>query len=258
MEEPELFLHPHAQRRLALSISEIANTPEHQVLVCSHSSHFVDLDQYRNIGAISRENAEIGTTIRQCTEDLFDDDTTSDRKKRFHMARWVNPDRGEMFFAKKVAFVEGETEKTLFPFIAEKLGCFDQDVSIIDCGSKHNLPLYVTIANAFHLRYVIVHDEDPIPDPIPADWTDDKRQAKQRTFALNQELIDAVDAAHGVVEMMSPDCERISGVSRRQGDKKGKALAALDHFQDIVAADVPARLQEIVRTIYEPPAAGGV
>jgi len=232
MEEPELFLHPHAQRRLADSISEIANTPEHQVLVCSHSSHFVDLDQYRSIGAISRESAESGTTIRQCTADLFEDETTSDRKKRFHMARWVNPDRGEMFFAKRVAFVEGETEKTLFPFIADKLGCFDQDVSIIDCGSKHNLPLYVAIAEAFRLQYVVVHDEDPLPDPIPENWGADKTQAKQRTFALNQDLVDAVDTAHGAVEMMSPDCESISGVQylERKATRKGRPWPHLITF----------------------------
>jgi len=259
MEEPELFLHPHAQRRLARSIAEIANTPEHQVLVCSHSSHFVDLDQYRNIGAIARHDPEAGTTIRQCTKDLFGGNTNDDRKKRFHMAKWINPDRGEMFFAKRVAFVEGETEKTLFPFIAQTLGCFDQDVSLIDCGSKHNLPLYVTIANAFRLQYIIVHDEDPMPDPIPVDWSDDKVQAKQRTFALNKTLLDSVNQDIGSVKMMSPDCEHVCGVSRIQGEKKGKALAALDHFQNISPADIPPRLQEVVRAVYQigPAAEGG-
>lgn len=250
MEEPELFLHPHAQRRLAQSIVEIANTPEHQVVVCTHSSHFIDLDRYKNIAVVFRESPETGTQIRQCTDDLFEDETTADRKKHFHMARWVNPDRGEMFFAKRVAFVEGETEKVLFPFLADKLGCLDQDVSIIDCGSKNNLPLYVGIANAFKLSYVVIHDEDALPDPIPAEWSDDKRREKQRTYDLNRDIADAVDAGGGRVEMLAPDFERVAGVSRSQGAKKGKALAALDHFQDMASDDIPERLNEVVRALY--------
>jgi CRISPR-associated exonuclease Cas4 len=251
MEEPELFLHPHAQRRLAQSIAEIANTAEHQVLVCTHSSHFIDLDKYQNLGIVFRESPTTGTQMRQCTDELFEDETTADRKNRFHMACWVNPDRGEMFFAKRIAFVEGETEKTLFPFLADRMGCLDQDVSIIDCGSKHNLPLYIAIANAFKLSYVVIHDEDPLPNPIPTEWSHDKRREKQRTYELNQEIADAVNVANGSVEMLAPDLEHVAGVSLAQGTKKGKPLAALDHFQSIASDDIPVRLKEVVRILYE-------
>lgn len=250
IEEPELFLHPHAQRRLAQSISEIADTAEHQVLICTHSSHFIDLDKYQNIAIISRESAETGTQIRQCTDDLFEETTIPARKRRFHMAHWVNPDRGEMFFAKRVAFVEGETEKTILPFLAEKLNCFNQDISVIDCGSKHNIPLYVAIANAFKLSYDVIHDEDPLPDSIPKEWNEDKRKAKQRTFKLNQEIEDAANAAYGRVFVLAPDFEGVAGVSRSQGEKKGKALAALDHFQDMESADIPVLLRNVVQGIY--------
>jgi len=250
MEEPELFLHPHAQRRLAQSIAEIANTPEHQVLVCTHSSHFVDLDKYKNIAIVSRDTPDSGTQLRQCMDDLFEEKNTTERKNRFHMARWVNPDRGEMFFAKRVAFVEGETEKTLFPYLAEKMECLDQDVSVIDCGSKHNLPLYVAIANAFRLSYIVVHDEDPLPNPIPTNWNDEKRREKQRTFDLNQKIAGVVSRTNGCVEVLSPNFEGVAGVSRSQGEKKGKALAALDHFQGLTADNIPARLKEVVGVIY--------
>ena len=77
------------------------------------------------------------------------------------MAHWVNPDRGELFFARRVVFVEGETEKVILPFLAEKLNLSNRDVSIIDCGSKYNLRLYATIADAFTIPYLVIHDEGP-------------------------------------------------------------------------------------------------
>jgi len=39
--------------------------------------------------------------------------------------------------------------------------------------------------------------------------------------------------------MLSPDFETVSGVSKSQGDKKGKALAALDHFEAVEQSKIP-------------------
>jgi len=250
IEEPELFLHPHAQKKMAQAIKEIARSPNHQILVCSHSSHFVDLDYYKSICIVNKSTPELGTEIRQCVTDLFPGTDVDDRKRRFHAARWINPDRGEMFFAKKIAFVEGETEKTIFPCLASKLGCYDPEISIIDCGSKFNLPLYVAVANAFKLKYVVIHDEDPIPDPIPTDWTVEKIASNRKTFSFNQDIQNSINAAFGNCHMFRPDFEKVSGVSRSQGDRKGKALAALEHFASIETTAIPPRIQEIVREIY--------
>ena len=250
IEEPELFLHPHAQRRLAEALQEMSSTPQHQVFVCTHSTHFVNLDRYRNIVVVTKASAREGTSVRQCMDDLFSEKTHTDRKKRFHMSRWINPDRGEMFFARKVAFVEGETESTILPFLAQKIRCFDADVSVIDCGSKHNLLLYITIANAFRLSYVVVHDEDPLPDSTPTDWTEDKLRNKRHTFKLNEEIKNTIVASIGSVEMFSPHFEDVAEVSKAQGEKKGKALAALDHFEDKAIDEIPDRLKTVVESVY--------
>jgi predicted ATP-dependent endonuclease of OLD family len=166
------------------------------------------------------------------------------------MAHWINPDRGEMFFAKKVVFVEGETEKVVLPYLAKKLGIYDPDISIIDCGSKHNLSLYITIANAFKIQYLVIHDEDPLPNPIPDDWNEDKRREKERTFDLNNEIRNVVNESWGKIEMLCPDFEAISNVSRTQGEKKGKALAALEHFETMDESDIPQRLKEVVQAVF--------
>ena len=184
IEEPELFLHPHAQKKMAQAIKDIALSPNHQILVCSHSSHFVDLDFYRSICIVNKTTPERSTEIRQCVADLFPGTDVDDRKKRFHAAHWINPDRGEMFFAKKIAFVEGETENVIIPYLSTKLDCYDPEISIIDCGSKFNLPLYITVANAFKLKYIVVHDEDPLPHPIPPEWSAEKRASRAENFFI--------------------------------------------------------------------------
>ena len=250
MEEPELFLHPHAQRRLSSALREIAGTPEHQVFLCTHSTHFVDLAHYKEIAIIIKNDSTIGSQVRQCTDELFEGNAECDKKKQFHMAQWVNPDRGEMFFARRVVFVEGETERVVIPFLAEKMEVFDASVSVIDCGSKHNLPLYVTIANAFKMQYLVVHDEDPLPNPMPADWEKDKKESKKRTFNLNQTIAEIVNKDLGAIHMVSPDFEKASGISQSQADRKGKALAALDHFDVMPNNEIPGDIKNLIQAAY--------
>lgn len=243
IEEPELFLHPHAQKKMALAIKEIAQTPNHQIIICSHSSHFIDLDNYKSICLVNKPTPQRGTELRQCTQDLFSGTGVDERKRRFHAAQWINPDRGEMFFAKKVAFVEGETEKVIFPFLANKLNCYDPEVSIIECGSKFNLPLYVAIANAFKLHYVVVYDEDPLPIPTPPGYD-------RRAFETNSEIQTVINTNFGSSITVTPDFEGIAGVSRTQGTRKGKALAALEHFSSLDNSAIPQTIQDIVRNVY--------
>lgn len=250
VEEPELFLHPHAQRRLANAIYDIAGTPDHQIFLCTHSTHFIDLDRYKSIAIIFRETVARGTTVRQRVGDLFAGEGAKERKDRFHMAAWVNPDRGEIFFAKKVVLAEGETEAAVLPYLAEKMACLDSDVSVVDCGSKHNIPLYVTLLKAFQIPYLVVHDEDPVPDPMPVEWDDEKRKARQRLFKLNEQIRKITEASLGQVEMFSPDFETAAAVSKTQGDRKGKALAALEHFEALDVEKVPLRVVEVVRAAY--------
>ncbi len=247
IEEPELFLHPHAQRTFDKALRVLSEGPNSQVIVSSHSTHFVDLNDYKGIALIRKESVEKGTISVQCTQDLFEGE--DDRKRRFNMATWVNPDRGEMLFARRVAFVEGETEKLVFPFLADKMGCHSEDVSIIDCGSKNNIPLYVAIAEAFHLNYIVVHDEDPLPHPIPDCWTGDKKRSMQHTFELNAEIKELVGEA-GSVAVLRPDFEGCGQVPKNKGKRKGKPLAALDHFDSATADQIPQQLANMIRLVY--------
>ena len=62
-----------------------------------------------------------------------------------------------------------------------------------------------------------------------------------------------VEPEIGEVVMLSPDFEGIAGVSKSQGNKKGKALAALDHFDEMPPDKIPDDLKQLIEKIYGKP-----
>ncbi len=252
VEEPELFLHPHGQRRLAQSLRELAEAQDHQVFVCTHSTHFIDLDHYQDLVIVSKPSPRECTRARQCTRDLFEESGARREKDQFHLASWVNPDRAELFFAKRVVLVEGATEQALLPFVARRIECFDSDVSVIECGSKHNIMLYIKLLNAFEIPYVVIHDEDPLPEPIPEDWNKGKRESKKRTYQVNEAIRELVDAELGKVFVFKPKIEDALGISKTLGDRKGKALAAIETFDGVPRDELPTPLVDAVLAAFPP------
>ncbi|WHP46430.1 AAA family ATPase [Mannheimia bovis] len=154
-EEPELYLHPQAQRALFDTFTQLSETGS-QVILCTHSSNLINIDKYKSIYIIKKENEDLGSEIIQCNEDLFE----GDEKQEWNLSYWINPDRGELFFAKKVILVEGQTEKVIISALADILGVFKYEYTIIDCGSKGNIPHYIKLLNKFKIPYVTVYDKD--------------------------------------------------------------------------------------------------
>jgi len=162
-EEPELYLHPQAQRELFSSLI-LLSASDNQILLCTHSSSFIDMNMYKSICIVKKENDTIGTTIFQCKTELF---SGADDKKNFNLVYWFNPDRSELFFSKKVVLVEGPTDKTVIPFLAKQLNIFRYDYTLIECGSKDAFVPYIELLNKFNLPYIAVYDKDHQADKKP-------------------------------------------------------------------------------------------
>lgn len=248
VEEPELYLHPHAQRLLNRNLRAIAKAEHHQVILCTHSPQFVDITRERDIVMIHKPSPQQGTCVRQSNVDLFTGDDNASRKQRFNLGHWINPERAELFFARRVIFVEGATERVLLPYLAERLDIYDTEVSIIDCGSKFSLPIYMELAGAFGLDHMVIHDEDPVPEGLEGNRL---RQAL-RTFELNDEILALAEQTGSIVRRISPDFEGATGISKAKGHRMNKPLAALDHFHGLALEDIPPTLREIIEEVYAP------
>jgi len=213
-EEPELFLHPQAQKELFASLVNLSND-ESQVVLCTHSSSFLDLSFYKSICIVKKESIEVGTKVLQFTNDIFDE---NEDKKQFNLSYWINPERGELFFAKKVILVEGQTDKTVIPMLAKDLEIFRYDFTIIDCGSKDSIPLYINLLNKFKIKYCVVYDKD---------HQDGKsEQAIKSADKISQIIEDSIEGTLGETIVLDNDIEEELGIVEKVS--RNKAYTAIN------------------------------
>lgn len=247
-EEPELFLHPQLCRATYEALKDLSESE--QMLLCTHSAHFVNLEDYRSLTLVTKETVDEGTRALRVSTDLFEGD--QERKRRFNMIRYFNPDRNEVFFARKVVLMEGATEKFVIHVIARRLDVFDHRVSLIDCGGKFSLVLYMKVLNAFRIPYLTIYDEDPIPkelEPGMSNHDPDKYDEAKRRFAENTRVEDECNSEFGRTHMVHGDFESALGVSRSHGEKVGKPYAAVEQFSD-EGNPITAAVGDLVKEVY--------
>ncbi|MGA2625470.1 MAG: AAA family ATPase [Candidatus Bathyarchaeia archaeon] len=245
-EEPELFLHPQICRQTYEALKRISTVD--QVFLCSHSPHFVSLEDYRSIVIIRKTDPSEGTKSFRAEEDLF----PGDLKKQFHMIQFFNPDRNELFFARKVALVEGASEKAVLPLLGKRMGIYDYRVSIIDCSTKFNLILYMKVLNAFKIPHLVIHDEDPVdPELQPGGvrYDHQRLQDANHVFNENENIRSTLDSTVGSRHMVSPDLESLLNVSKSSAEKLGKPYACVEKYNDENTL-IPAELQDLVRLVF--------
>ncbi|MBL7981927.1 MAG: AAA family ATPase [Flavobacteriales bacterium] len=170
IEEPEMFLHPQMQRSLYKTIREIALT--NQVIYTTHSPHFVSVPNYHEVALVRKESD--GTAVRK--SDL----PTNDKFKE-KLIKELDPERNELFFAKRLLLVEGDTEKLVLPEYAKQLGLdLDREgATIVEVGGKRNLPDFASIAISFGIPTGIVYDEDA------GDFDNKREEEKEFNKALD-------------------------------------------------------------------------
>ncbi len=236
IEEPELYLHPQAQRELYDSLIELSRG-NNQVILCTHSSSFINLDQYKSICCIRKDSLDRGTTAFQCCDELFADD---DDKRKFNLSYWINPDRSEMFFARKVILVEGPTDKTVIPHLATTLGVFRHDYTLIDCGSKSTMPSYLLLLNKYSIPYVVVYDRDHQPH---------KLHAAIASADIDSTRIEGmIEPALGSTVVLVNDIEEEIGITVPPDNSK--AYYAISHVKD-PDFSLSGAFENKIRVIYQ-------
>jgi predicted ATP-dependent endonuclease of OLD family len=150
IEEPEIFLHPTMQRSLYDTLRRLGRT--NQVIYTTHSPNFVSVPEYRDV-LLVRRNAEHGTSVTRS-------DLAAETWRVEKLRQVVDRDRSELFFSKRVLFVEGDTERLALPEFARKLG-LDLDragATIIEVGGKRNLLDFATLSLSFEIPTGVAYD----------------------------------------------------------------------------------------------------
>ena len=222
VEEPELYLRPHAQRYLYRLLRRFADAGN-QVVYSTHSPAFLNVTRLEEV-TLLRLHPDTGTSAFQPRQLPVDEATRA--LNEFDM------DRGELVLARAAILVEGRTEKIAFPFVFRALG-HDVDreaISVVDCGGKTNLPLMAAVCRALGVPAVVVHDRDVPPG----------RREPRAVRILNEEIRDAAGAERTVV--LAPDFEGVVGIRSHAH----KPEHALERFSRLTAARVPAEFARAV------------
>ncbi|BBA52350.1 ATP-dependent endonuclease [Fusobacterium varium] len=234
-EEPELYLHPQAEKELYdcfIALSKLGL----QLYISTHSSNFISLKHYKSICII--RNADNGSRAFQFKGNLF----SGDEVKYFNMNYWINPDRSELFFAKKVILVEGQTDKIVLGYLSKKLGIYKYDYSILECGSKSIIPQFIKLLNAFKLPYVAIYDKDNHfwRTELEIENSNLKNHSIQKS--INYDFGDFIEFDNDIEEELYSE-------KRERKNYKNKPFNALKTVSEENYA-VPAQLEQKIRKIF--------
>lgn len=186
-----------------------------------------------------RKHKDFGSRAFQFKGRLF----SGDEVKYFNMNYWINPDRSELFFAKKVILVEGQTDKIVLGYLAKKLGIYKYNYSILECGSKSIIPQFIKLLNAFKIPYVAIYDKDNHywRTELEIENSNDKNHSIQR--AINFKFGDFIEFENDIEEELYNE-------KRERKNYKNKPFYALKTVseEDYI---IPARLKEKIEKIYK-------
>lgn len=158
IEEPEIYLYPHAQRSLYSNFVELSK--QTQIFYSTHNPNLVDASRPDDI-VLLRKNSEKGTYILE-KDDYFNSENSENSWHKIYTN--FNPERNELFFASKVLLVEGSSDKILFSTLCEDrwdINLDESGISIIECGGKGGIVYFIGVCKLIGLdEYFAVWDKD--------------------------------------------------------------------------------------------------
>lgn len=174
VEEPELYMHPQAQRNIRKVFRGIADK-DNQVIFSTHSSLLLDVAYFDEVIRVESIHEEIDgkNTVKSKVWQLPMWAMIEDLKARYGInatdvsmrelySHAYHPNRSEGFFAKSIILVEGATEQYALPIYAENSGhqLDVLNISVVDSGGKGSMDRLYRIFNELGIPCFILFDYD--------------------------------------------------------------------------------------------------
>lgn len=170
IEEPELYQHPPQSRYLSELLQQLSLS-NNQILVCSHSPHFIPSDNFSYIRLVRMDGHPHKSRIKSITYDKICDLLKSvgdkhilEKGMQAKMFPSLRPELSEMFFSRRLVFVEGIEDVayiTTYLHLLEKHTKFrERGHHIIPVHGKSELIKPIALAKLLEIPYYVICDAD--------------------------------------------------------------------------------------------------
>lgn len=233
IEEPEIFLYPQAQRALYKSFQNISNSS--QIFYTTHNPNFIDAIRAYEIEIIKKD-INLGTYNTKKSNFI---NYIEAQKQKFKIFAHFNTERNEVFFAKKVILVEGDSDKIFYTTIIENVWKIDIDslgISIISCNGKGGVSYFTGLCKAMGIEeFLSIWDADKEID--------------------NGKLLNQVKEEGKGIEL-NPNLEVFLNSElnvKLSGDSSAKIKQAYDLAGSLKEDDIPKLFEKIKEFIEDKP-----
>jgi len=247
IEEPEMYLHPQAQRFFHRLLVDMVDAGQCQVIYTTHSPIFADMTRFGSVRVFEKP---FGSPTRarwiSKQEDTDYLQTQVDRQK---LNQYMDPASSEALFARRVLLVEGHGDYLAVRLVAEKLG-HDLDaegLSVVACGGKNAIPFYARMCNSLGIPVLVLHDEDvyePVPGESLSKWKVDENATAPKH---NAEIATALGNPDHLF-LIKPCLEAALGIGHNASDKPLKVIEGLG---DLKVDEMPPGLVAAVQALSE-------
>ena len=177
-EEPEAFLHPAQQEILNVSLKELSTEYSQQVLISTHSTHFVskNISDIPSILKLAKDgpktkiyqidNESLEVTLKENKElKTILGENSTDRDIELESIRyclWLDPDRCCAFFADVVLICEGLSEKALIDTLIKnkKITIENSRMYILNAAGKYDIYRYINLFGKLGIKHSVLFDGD--------------------------------------------------------------------------------------------------
>lgn len=159
IDEPELYLHPHAIEQIRVALKQLSERG-YQVVFSTHSAQLIQAEDAQHV-VLVRKQADGKTAVRRRLRDAIDVVVPDAQHQTEHLFSLSNSTH--LLFADSVLVVEGKTERKLLPSIyqAHKRKSLGQvGVALIPLDGATNLGKTLQILKALDLPAKAVVDLD--------------------------------------------------------------------------------------------------
>jgi putative ATP-dependent endonuclease of OLD family len=225
IEEPEMYLHPQAQRYFYRLLCELADDGQCQVIYSTHSPLFADVTRFEGIRLVRREPG--GRTMASAVTEPDDVAFLRDRRDAQKMLGFTGT-RSELLFARRALLVEGPGDELAARRVAELLGhdIDAEDLAIVGCGGKSGIPLIARLCQALTIACWVLHDEDLYTEAADPERASRMREQNAQEAAANRAIAAAVANADRVFTL-KPSLEAELGIGRSATDKPRRVAEEL-------------------------------